>query len=511
LRQCLGLLVVAGLATVGAEALLRREHIAGIRSALSLGARISDTAPEQILAAVRRTEHVLAVGLYRTRGHDLEPSQVLGSGESILPEVVHHPGSSPRSSVETAALGHQLVVDIPLETAAGPAVLHVVRSLDDVDAAMARHRWVLGGSLAFAAILATLFSNIRRRRTSGFHRRLAQSLQSLQSGREVARLPTEESDEHSILARHFNLLTKSITEERRAAAQTERRLEERVQDLGSELERSRVELRTLDAAKDAFLANVSHELRTPLTSIVAAAEILRMSEPTDAAEVREFAEMIAGSSRRLSTLVEQIIEAAELEAAPVHLTRARCDLRELASRAREGIRTRCQARSVQILLRDIGKPVPVEVDDVRLLAVLDGLLDNAVKFSPLGATVEVDVQVRGGHAELRVLDEGTGIDESDAERIFQRFGQNRHDLTDKPVGMGLGLPRARRIIDAHGGTLALESHQGFGACFVLQLPLAAAVETFVAKPKSRDSAPAIVIEEPTTDVTIGKLGRVLGG
>ncbi|MGA1605761.1 MAG: sensor histidine kinase, partial [Planctomycetota bacterium] len=126
---------------------------------------------------------------------------------------------------------------------------------------------------------------------------------------------------------------------------------------------------------------------------------------------------------------------------------------------------------------------PVDCDAGRIGRILDGLLDNAIKFSPHGATVDVRVRGDATWSEVCIRDEGPGLDPRDTDRVFGLFAQAGETMTAKPDGFGLGLPVARRIAEAHGGTITCEREPGFGATFVLKLPRrapAALAETEVA-------------------------------
>ena len=478
--------VVTGLAvaTVGGAvvwiggAMLRSWHLGGLVGDLPTAvAQLVDLDGDdqrRLTLGMQVSKHAVSAAVYRENpvGYGLVREAVHGG--SGVPVVLSDHGDLPRGRELTTTAGSLLAIDVPLPTnlAGRAGVLRVVRSLADVEALVADRRRTIGVGFAVIALLVGLLTNRARKPSRDFLRDLAQAMQDVTNERPKVRIEPVGGGELGVVSRHFNSMARALEGVRDENSRRATELEACVLDRTAELERANAALRTLDLAKDTFLTNISHELRTPLTSIVAASEILAMPGGEDEEMRGEFVQIVHHEARRLLGLVEQVIDAVQMEAAPIALTRTPTDLRSLASRARDGIVARASARNLQVLLREPSGPVPVDCDDVRLLAVLDGLLDNAVKFSPRDGTLEIDVRIVGTRAELRVLDEGPGVDGEDAERIFKPFVQTTKTLTDKPQGIGLGLPRARRLVEAHAGTLELEQVSGFGACLVLSLPLA---------------------------------------
>ncbi len=235
------------------------------------------------------------------------------------------------------------------------------------------------------------------------------------------------------------------------------------------LARRATELETVNRAKDAVLSTVSHELRTPLTKIVAAIEILLAVGDGEPLEFQnECLRVIDTESRRLCRLVEQTLELASIETDATIYRIAEHDLRAVVSG------TARSSSSPEVLELDLGsEPVPCLLDAERMQKALGHLIDNAIRFSPSGCTVNVVLDRGCGHCDVRVLDRGPGVSgEPEKERIFDCFHQTGDVLTGKPSGLGIGLTFARMVARAHGGDVWCEDRSGGGATFVLRVPLA---------------------------------------
>jgi signal transduction histidine kinase len=320
-------------------------------------------------------------------------------------------------------------------------------------------------------ILGTATAALTARRLLRPLRDLSAAMRDVSEGKTDRRLATTTRDETGRLAVRFNAMTRAVERHRVEAARTRRELEHRVSVRTQELEQANSALRSLDRAKDSFLSNVSHEMRTPLTSILASVEILRKFDGGSPEERREFLAIVDEESRRLLELIDSVLEIAALEAAPLELERGSVAIEALVDAALRRAQPGAEERGL-VLIRSgherAGKPI--DCDAARIGRVLDGLLDNAVKFSPEGATVEVRIDGDATWSEVRIRDEGPGLDPREVDRVFGLFAQAGETMTAKPDGFGLGLPVARRIAEAHGGTITCEREPGFGATFVLRLP-----------------------------------------
>ncbi len=237
-----------------------------------------------------------------------------------------------------------------------------------------------------------------------------------------------------------------------------------------QLEKANVELRQLDTLREQFIQNVAHELRTPLALVRGYVEMLARGE-LDPEEQRVALEV---TSRRVDTLVELVEAITTLQdlgakpllindVAPAELIKTACQM--TAQRAvNAGIELRCE--------EPVGVP-SFPGDFTKLSQALHRLLDNACKFSSAGTVVTVLARVDADAQTvcISVADQGIGIPPDEHGRIFERFYQVNGGLTRRYAGTGLGLALVKEIVEAHGGTVSLESEVGVGSTFTICLPL----------------------------------------
>jgi len=230
-------------------------------------------------------------------------------------------------------------------------------------------------------------------------------------------------------------------------------------------------LRELDRLKDDFVSSVSHELRTPLTSIRGYVDII-LEDETEAlsSEQKGFLEVVDRNADRLLQLVGELLIVAQLDAGKLGLAFADVDLESLAAESVEAARPLAEEKRITLAL-DVA-PVPnLEGDRARLAQLLDNLVSNAVKFTPEGGRVEIQVRASDGHARIQISDTGIGIPTEQQEHVFERFFRAPGTTAQAVPGTGLGLAIARAIVEAHDGSISLESREGEGTTFRVELPL----------------------------------------
>jgi PAS domain S-box-containing protein len=229
------------------------------------------------------------------------------------------------------------------------------------------------------------------------------------------------------------------------------------------------EERALERARNDFVATASHELRTPLAAVYGAARTLRRADLDLLPEQREtFLEIIEDETDRLTNIVAQLLLAGQLENGRLDVSAAECDLHELVESVLASARLRTP-ENVALRLVENGPAVALANED-KLRQVLVNLVDNAVKYSPDGGDVTVEVGQAGGRTRIAVQDRGLGIPASEQERIFEKFYRLDPAQTRGVGGSGLGLYISRELIAQMGGTLRVESAPGEGAQFVVELP-----------------------------------------
>jgi two-component system sensor histidine kinase SenX3 len=223
-----------------------------------------------------------------------------------------------------------------------------------------------------------------------------------------------------------------------------------------------------DVRKD-FVANVSHELRTPIGALGVLAET--MVDETDIEVTRKFAARIVREADRLARLVDDLLDLSQLEAdAPVE--RELVDVDVIVRAAIEQVASAAEAATIGVRAGMIAPDLRVTADRRQLVSAVYNLLDNAVKYSEPGSTVDVTVDRLERSVAIMVRDRGIGIPSRDLERIFERFYRVDRARSRETGGTGLGLSIVRHVARAHGGDVSVISHEGEGSAFTLSLPLA---------------------------------------
>ena len=228
-------------------------------------------------------------------------------------------------------------------------------------------------------------------------------------------------------------------------------------------------LRELDRLKDEFIGLVSHELRTPLTSIIGYVEMLR-EEGMSGPNADHCAEVIERNAKRLLRLVGDLLFLSRIQSGKMAMEFRSADLADIAACTVEELRPEAQRKHIDLALSATAIP-RLAVDPTRIAQLLGNLLSNAVKFTPDGGRVEVRLGREGGQVVLAVADTGVGIPAADRERIFERFFRTAIATRQAVQGTGLGLTITKAIVEAHHGTIAVDSDEGRGSTFTVRLPL----------------------------------------
>lgn len=294
--------------------------------------------------------------------------------------------------------------------------------------------------MAIALAVATFLSVITSRLLAGRITRrldgLADAATALAGGDVSARAPEEGDDEVTGVAKSFNAMAGDLEE--------------------------------LAVREREFLMSVGHDLRTPLTTIAGYAEVLEEGGLDDA-ETARIAGVLATETSRLRRLVEDLMLLARLEAREFTLEAEHVDVSEHVREVTEGFRPRADEARVR-LTADIEQTGLTLTDPDRIGQVLANLIENALRYSPEAGRVTVRVRRIGEEVEIAVADTGSGIDEADLSRVFEKFYVARHYRRVRPEGSGLGLSIVQQLVDALGGRVVVTSRIGQGTTVWVRLP-----------------------------------------
>ena len=329
--------------------------------------------------------------------------------------------------------------------------------LEPLYQSLVRTVWVIGAGL-LAALAASYF----------LARRLVRPIVELRGGAEkiaggelATRIRISTGDEVEALALEFN------------------RMADQLQDYTTSLERKvaekTAELEMANRHKSEFLANMSHELRTPLNAIIGFSEVLKeqMFGSLNPKQI-EYVRDIYGSGQHLLSLINDILDLTKVEAGHMELDARDFPVRAAIHNCCTLIRERALRKRLRLeshVFEDVGT---WRADERKFKQIVLNLLSNAVKFTPSGGEVRIVARVEGDTLVVAVSDSGVGVAPEDQERIFHSFQQAASDEEARREGSGLGLALSRRLVERHGGTLAVASTPGRGATFVARFPRLAA-------------------------------------
>jgi len=230
------------------------------------------------------------------------------------------------------------------------------------------------------------------------------------------------------------------------------------------------DVQRIDKMRADFVANASHELKTPITAIRGFAETLIEDDTIEHTTQQRFMRKIHGQSIRLSDLVSDLLALSRLESNDEAFN-TQVDLQQVVQRVCANLQAVAQTQKVVLELQAKDGPMLLLGDDNALGQMATNLIDNAIKYTAARGTVTVALEIEHGMAVLTVKDDGLGIDESDQERIFERFYRVDKARSQSLGGTGLGLAIVKHIVQNHKGRLQLKSKLSRGSTFTVKIPL----------------------------------------
>lgn len=304
--------------------------------------------------------------------------------------------------------------------------------------AQVRHmRWVVAWATVVALLIATGVGLLLARSIAGPVQEMQRAAGALAAGRLSERVPVRTKDELGDLARTLNYMAG--------------------------------ELEQIDARRRSFIADASHELRTPVANLAVAVEALKTEIGVNGPAQATAAD-IEQEVQRLSRLVQSLLDLSQAESGKVPMRITAFAPAEIISRAVEPFLPRARQSGIDLRI-EISPHLPaIKADADRTIQVITNLVDNAVKFSPSGGTVTVSAVERRAHVLLGVADTGPGIPDAELPHIFDRFYKVDKARAGAHRGAGLGLAIAKRLVEALGGIIMVESREGEGTRFLVALP-----------------------------------------
>jgi two-component system sensor histidine kinase ChiS len=235
-------------------------------------------------------------------------------------------------------------------------------------------------------------------------------------------------------------------------------------------------LKKVDKLKDDFLANTSHELRNPLHGIINIAQTVLDSDgkAMNDTNTRNM-ELLIHVGRRMTFLLNDLLDLNRLEENKIHLQRTRIDLHSVASGVVDMLQFMTEGKPIQLILKIPEPFLSVYADENRLIQILFNLVHNAIKYTNEGY-VTITAHVEAGMASIHIADTGTGMDEEVRLRIFQRYEQGDSSITAVGGGLGLGLNICKQLVELHGGNIQVSTTSSQGSIFTFTLPLFDPVE-----------------------------------
>ena len=332
-------------------------------------------------------------------------------------------------------------------------------------------RWIA----IIASLIAALFSFISGvlllRGVSKPIEALMKGTNEIASGNLDYRIVLNTGNEFAYLASHFNQMAQELELQQNKLREGRVELEQRVAERTSELHQLNEELKQMDDARRELLADISHELRTPITVILGEAEVTLRGPELSTGEYRDTLHRIVELAMQLGKYINDLLFIARTENANLQFEWDTLNIVELVTSTVDDFQVMAEENSITVSLNASAEPLWVHGDKQRLRQALFILGDNACRYSYPGGHISTAVWADGKSAYISLKDQGIGIPAQDMERIFDRHFRSQNAQLSRDDGTGLGLPMAKSILKAHGGSITVTSTENSGSTFTISLPL----------------------------------------
>ncbi len=349
--------------------------------------------------------------------------------------------------------------------------IYVISDTSEIDVYIAKISKIGAAAAAFTLMVMLGASAYFSKHLANAIGELTSTIQSITESKNYSlKAKTYYNDELGILAKAFNKMLNEVLKRDIELAVANEMLEEKISIRTRELLEAKHRAELASEAKSEFLRNMSHEFRTPLHAIMSfSAYGIKEFKDSERAELKKYFEQINKGSERLTKLVNEVLELAQLEKGTYRFSMQYRDIRELADRACELVASLMQDKNIKLCISHYPGVVGAECDQDKITQVITNMLSNAIKFTPRDKAIIVRTRVVNGMSQLSIIDEGVGIPESERESIFESFRQSSRTNAGTG-GTGLGLAICREIITAHKGKIWAENNPSFiGACVTFSL------------------------------------------
>jgi signal transduction histidine kinase len=242
-----------------------------------------------------------------------------------------------------------------------------------------------------------------------------------------------------------------------------------IYNMMDDLRESNKNLKQTDVAKSEFLNIVSHELKTPLTAMVAHLDVLDDLKDNLSEQEMHSLEAIRRNASQLRLLISNILEISRMESGKFELARNKLDIKKILLDVTESLEVLAKQKNIKLITK-IDELPQFEFDDTRISEVMNNLITNAIKFTENGKII-IEARKLDDCVEVKVKDTGIGIPEDKLKNMFEKFYQVDASLSRRYGGTGLGLSITKKIVEAHGGKISVESKVGEGSTFTFTLPI----------------------------------------